>query len=66
MAKNVQDLTCAEAAKIFKQWARDSHYRENAACLSAQAQILKMFGDQKIPTTKSITSSGSWNSSKGK
>ncbi len=50
MAKNVQDLTCAEAAKIFKHWARDAHYRENAACLSAQAQILKMFGDQKIPT----------------
>lgn len=49
MAKNVEDLTCLEAAKIFKYWSRQSQFRENASCLRAQAQILKCFGDQKVP-----------------
>lgn len=48
--KRVEDLTCVEAAKIFKKWSRDAQFRETSSRLQAQAQILHMFGDQKIPT----------------
>lgn len=42
-------MTCAQAARVFRDWANDSPYQDDCNRLRGQAEILEMFGDQPVP-----------------